>query len=55
MKDDERLERIDAIYISIQDKYAFAKNFGEEAKVLAVRQKEKNNIKESKTLHGIKN
>ena len=56
MKDDERLERIDAIYNSIQDKYAFAQNFGDEAKVLAVqRTKEKNNIETGRRLYGIKN
>ena len=56
MKDDERLERIDAIHTSIQDKYAFAQSFGDEAKVLTVqRTKEKNNIETSRSLYGIKN
>ena len=56
MKDDERLKRIDAIYASIQDKYAFAKNFGDEAKVLAVQKaKGKNNLETSRKLYGIKN
>jgi len=56
MKDDERLERIDAIYTSIQEKYSFAKSFAEEAKVLAMnRTKEKNNIVISRKLYGIKN
>ncbi len=56
MKDDERLKRIDAIYASIQDKYAFAKSFGEETKVLAVqRVKEKHNVEISRALNGIKN
>ena len=56
MKDDERLKRIDAIYASIQDKYAFAKNFGDEAKVLAVQKaKDKNNLETSRKLYGIKN
>ena len=55
MKDDERLERIDAIHASIQDKYAFAKSFGDEAKVLALqRTKEKDNIETSRRLYGIK-
>ncbi len=56
MKDDERLERINAIYGSIQDKYSFAKSFGEETKVLAVqRVKEKHSVEISRTLNGIKN
>ncbi|MCW3110563.1 MAG: hypothetical protein JWQ09_5069 [Segetibacter sp.] len=56
MKDDERLKRIDAIYAGIQDKYAFAKSFGEDAKVLAVQKaKDKKNIETSHSLYGIKN
>lgn len=56
MKDDERLERIDAIHTSIKDKYAFAQSFGDEAKVLAVqRTKEINNIETSRRLYGVKN
>jgi len=56
MKDDERLKRIDAIYASIQDKYAFAKSFGDEAKVLAVQKvKDKNNVETSLLHYGIKN
>lgn len=56
IKDDERLKRIDALYASMQDKYAFAKSFGEEAQVLAVqRAREKNNVEISRSLYGIKN
>jgi multidrug efflux pump subunit AcrB len=56
MKDDERLKRIDAIYTSMQDKYAFAKSFGDQAKVLAVQKaKDKNNIETSRSFYGIKN
>jgi hypothetical protein len=56
MKDDERLKRIDAIYAGIQDKYAFAKSFGEQAKVLAVQKvKDKRNIETSRSFYGIKN
>jgi len=56
MKDDERLRRIDAVYASIQDKYAFAKSFGDEAKVLAVQKaKDKNNFETSRSIYGIKN
>ena len=56
MKDDERLKRIDAIYASIQDKYAFAKSFADEAKVLAVQKaKDKYNVRTSRFHYGIKN
>jgi multidrug efflux pump subunit AcrB len=56
MKDDERLKRIDAIYAAMQDKYVFAKSFGEEASVLAVQKaKDKNNVETSRKLYGIKN
>lgn len=56
MKDDERLKRIDALYISMQDNYTFAQSFGEEAKLLAIqRLKEKNDVQTSRTLNGIKN
>ena len=56
MKDDERLKRIDAIYASMQDKYAFAKSFGDEAKVLSIQKaKDKNNVETSRSLYGIKN
>lgn len=55
MKDDERLKRIDEIHAGIQEKYAFAKSFGDEAKVLALqRTKEKDNIETSRKLYGIK-
>jgi multidrug efflux pump subunit AcrB len=55
MKDDERLKRIDAVYASIQDKYAFAKSFGDEAKVLAVQKaKDNNNVETSRSVYGIK-
>ncbi|WP_157580855.1 hypothetical protein [Segetibacter koreensis] len=54
MKDDERLERIEGIYNTLEDKYLFAKSFGDEAKVLAVaRSKEKNNIETSRSIYGI--
>jgi multidrug efflux pump subunit AcrB len=56
MKDDERLKRIDAIYVSMQDKYAFAKSFGDQAKVLAIQKAtDKNNIETSRSLYGFKN
>ncbi len=56
MKDNERLKRIDALYIEMQDNYTFAKSFENEIKVLVVqRMKEKNDVQTSRTLHGIKN
>jgi hypothetical protein len=40
----------------MQDKYAFAKSFGDQAKVLAVQKaKDKNNIETSRSFYGIKN
>jgi hypothetical protein len=56
MKDDERFKKIDAIYANIQDKYAFAKSFGEEAKVLSVQKaKDKNNVETIRSYYDIKN
>jgi hypothetical protein len=54
MKDDERLKRVDAIYVSVQDKYAFSKSFKEEVEVLAIqRMKQKNDVEKSRKLYGI--
>ena len=36
MKDDERIKRIDAIYIDMKDKYAFIQSFKSEATLLTV-------------------
>lgn len=56
MKDDERLKLIDALYTSMQDKYAFAQSFAGETKLLTVqRMKEKNDAQMGSTLNGIKN
>lgn len=56
MKDDERLERIDKLYASMQDDYTFMKHFGNQALILAAdRIKEKNNIDVNRALYGIKN
>ena len=56
MKDGERLDRIDALYMEMQDKYSFAQSFGNEAMVLAAgRLQEQNDIQTSRTLIGIKN
>ncbi len=55
MKDDERLKRIDDIYIDMQDKYAFAKDFKSSVQTLALsRTKGANDINTFKLLYGIK-
>lgn len=56
MKDDERLQRIDALYNDMQDKYTFAKSFSNEAMELAAaRIKAKNDVQTSRVILGIKN
>lgn len=55
MKDDERLERIERLYLDMQDKYTFEKSFGNEALVLATaRKREQKDIQTGRALHGIK-
>lgn len=55
MKDDERLERIERLYLDMQDKYTFEKSFGNEALVLATaRKREQKHIQTGRALHGIK-
>ena len=55
MKDDERLARIDNLYIDMQDKYSFAKYFQSAVQTLALsRAKGSNDISTSKLLYGIK-
>ena len=55
MKDDERLKRIDDLYLDMQDKYSFAKYFQSAVQTVAVsRAKESNDINTSKLLYGIK-
>lgn len=55
MKDDERLERINQIYLDMQDKYSFTMSFTKQASILAAsRTKEANDINTSKTLYNIK-
>lgn len=55
MKDDERLKRIDAIAADMQDKYAFAQNFGRETLVLGLqRKKETDEVQTSRMLNNIK-
>jgi hypothetical protein len=55
MKDDERLKRIEDLYTDMLEAYTFAQNFGTEAKVLSLqRAKDENDIKESRSINGIK-
>lgn len=55
MKDDERLKRIDDLYIDMQDKYSFAKDFQNLLQTLALlRAKGTNDINTSKLLYRIK-
>lgn len=56
MKDDERIKRIDQLYLDMQDKYTFSQSFSNDAKSLAAsRIKEKTDVQTSRALHGIKN
>lgn len=56
MKDDERMGRIDRLYLDMQDKYSFSQSFSNDAKTLAVaRAKENTEIQTSRALQGIKN
>ncbi len=56
MKDDERMARIDKLFLEMQDQYTFCQNFSGEAKALAAaRLKEKSEIIISRALHGINN
>ena len=55
MRDDERVKRIDALEADMQDKYAFAQNFGQGAQVLSLqRKREKNEVQTSRLLNNIK-
>jgi len=55
MKDDERIEQIDALYSTMQENYTFAQSFGTEAKLLIIqRMKEKRDVQTSRILNGIK-
>ncbi len=56
MKDDERIARIDKLYVDMQDKLTFCNSFSNDAKLLAVsRIKEQTEVKTSRALQGIKN
>lgn len=54
MKDDERIERIDRLYESAQEDYAFCEKFSGELNVLALsKAKEKNDVKKAAVLLGL--
>ncbi|MGN6214471.1 hypothetical protein [Parafilimonas sp.] len=56
MKDDERIERIDKLYLDMQDKFTFSQSFSNDAKSLAAsRIKDKTDVQTSRVLQGIKN
>lgn len=56
MKDDERIERIDKLYLDMQDKFTFSQSFSNDATSLAAsRIKDKTDVQTSRVLRGIKN
>jgi hypothetical protein len=56
MKDGERVNRIDMLYLDMQDKFTFTQSFSNDAVSLAAsRVKEKIDVQTSSVLHGIKN
>lgn len=55
MKDDERLKRVDKLYLDMQDKYSFCSSFREEMGLLSVqRLGEQIEINRSKLINGLK-
>lgn len=55
MKDDERMSRIDRLYLDMQDSYTFSKGFAGEAEALALsRKKEQNDVITRRALQGVK-
>lgn len=55
MKDDERLQRIDALYMEMQDNQTFVKHFSNENYVLSVlRKNEGKEVEGSKSLNNVK-
>ncbi len=56
MTDDERIKRINALYKDMQDKYAFAQSFRQDAILLTqARLRDKNDVQSSRRLNGLKN
>lgn len=55
MKDDERIKRIDALYVDMQNKYAFTSSFSDEMGLLYFqRVREQNEINRSRILNGLR-
>lgn len=53
MTDDQRLKRIDQIYVQMQDNHRFTEGFGNEARMLsASRRQEQNDIKSNRAIYG---
>jgi hypothetical protein len=56
MKDDERMARIDKLYLDMQDKFTFSQSFSNDVQSLAAaRLKEKTDVQTSRALQGIRN
>jgi hypothetical protein len=56
MTDDARVERIDALYEEMEDKYSFVKSFTDETiEVADARAKEKNDVEAGRLIYGVKN
>lgn len=56
MKDDERIARIDQIYLAMLDKHTFFQNFSNETQMMAVvRLQENKDVNTSRALQGVKN
>lgn len=56
MKDNERLRRIDKLYLDMQDQYTFLRSFSNEAKIMtAVRLQQKTEVQTGRALYGLKN
>jgi hypothetical protein len=56
MTDDARVERIDALYEEMEDKYSFVKSFTDETiEVADARAKEKNDVEYGRLIYGVKN
>lgn len=55
LKDDERINRIDALYANIQDQYQFVQHFQKEIKIMVTqRLREQKEVDQSRLLHGMK-
>ncbi|HSZ85841.1 MAG TPA: hypothetical protein VK787_07405 [Puia sp.] len=53
MKDDERIKRIDAIYVDMKDKYAFSQSFASETLLLSAERQTATGDTESLINHGL--